>query len=269
MGAESVVALKVLCFVLDSNKPLWKGELTDCGLVLGTNSLDDLGFKITQHDGITVESDNIDKEEETVLPEESPTGVNVDVAGAHSTHPSKTEVEEVSREQKDHSEIEHQVTLSKSLRLGSQQTQLAKVHVSDGLLSQVFQVGRVCPSSELEGQQCDLLEGLWEDDKEFNVSVTNWGMRPVTISKDTVIGKLEVVELVAVGNSVWEKQSPLVAVVSDSSIPSQQKRQLEEQLCIGECNVEDRATLQKVILLNHDIFALSNEELGETNLVEH
>jgi len=146
---------------------------------------------------------------------------------------------------------------------------MAKVHVSDGLPSQVFQVGRVCPSSELEGQQCDLLEGLWEGDKEFNVVVTNWGMRPVTISKDTVIGKLEAVELVAVGDSVWEEQSPLVAVVSDSSIPSQQKRQLEEQLCIGECNVEDRATLQKVILLNHDIFALSNEELGETNLVEH
>jgi len=40
------VTKEVLFFVLDSNKPLWKGELTDCGLVLGTNSLEDLGFKI-------------------------------------------------------------------------------------------------------------------------------------------------------------------------------------------------------------------------------
>ena len=52
LGEEPVVALnvqveatevekEVLCFVLDSNKPLWKGELTDCGIVLGTNGLRD------------------------------------------------------------------------------------------------------------------------------------------------------------------------------------------------------------------------------------
>ena len=56
LGAESVVALniqieatgvtkEVLCFILDSSKPLWKGELEDCGVVLGTNSLQGLGVK--------------------------------------------------------------------------------------------------------------------------------------------------------------------------------------------------------------------------------
>ena len=78
-GAESVVTLniqieatrvtkEVLCFILDSNKSLWKAELTDCGVVLGTNSLEGLGFKITHSDGSIVESNTTDKKGETVLP---------------------------------------------------------------------------------------------------------------------------------------------------------------------------------------------------------
>ena len=34
-------------------------------------------------------------------------------------------------------------------------------------------------------------------------------------------------------------------------------------------STEDRATLQKVILSHLNTFALSDEELGETSLVEH
>ena len=59
LGAEAVVALnveveatkvtkEVLCFVLDSSKPLWK-------VVLGTNSLRDLGFENTQPNGTAVD----------------------------------------------------------------------------------------------------------------------------------------------------------------------------------------------------------------------
>ena len=55
LGAESVAALniqveatgvtkEVLCFVLYSNKPLWKGELTDCEVVLDINCLVNLGL---------------------------------------------------------------------------------------------------------------------------------------------------------------------------------------------------------------------------------
>ena len=51
-------------------------------------------------------------------------------------------------------------------------------------------------------------------------------------------------------------------------MPGQKRGQLKEQLYIGECSAEDRA-LQKMILSHHNIFALSDEELGETSLVEH
>jgi len=69
---------------------------------------------------------------------------------------------------------------------------------------------------------------------------------------------------------LWtESSGPLVAAVSSDNA-SQRRDQLEEQLCIGEqCSVEDRAGLTGVILANHNCFALSDHELGETGLVEH
>ena len=41
----------VPCYVLKSCKPLWNGELYDCGLVLMTNALEPLGFQITHPSG--------------------------------------------------------------------------------------------------------------------------------------------------------------------------------------------------------------------------
>ena len=38
------ITLQVPCYVLNSNKPLWNGELWNCGLVLGTNCLEKFGF---------------------------------------------------------------------------------------------------------------------------------------------------------------------------------------------------------------------------------
>ena len=78
---------------------------------------------------------------------------------------------------------------------------MAKVRVSSELTLQVFQIGRVSPSKELECQQCNLLEGLWEGTHEFEVRVTNWGLEPM-FSKDSVIGQLE----------AWKEQlSPMIA----------------------------------------------------------
>ena len=64
------------------------------------------------------------------------------------TPPGETAVQPVSVKE---SEVEHQISLCKNLRLGPRQTQIAKVQV-DGELSQVFHIGRVCPSKEREGQ---------------------------------------------------------------------------------------------------------------------
>ena len=87
-----------------------------------------------------------------------------------------------SQEETSEPEVVYQVSLSKNLRLGPRQTQMAKVHIRSELWPQVLQVGRVSPSKELENQHCDLLEGLWEGAQEFEVPVTNWGLEPTMFS---------------------------------------------------------------------------------------
>ena len=45
---------EVSFLVLDSSRPLWQGELQDCSVLLGTNSLVDLGIEVTHTDGSTI-----------------------------------------------------------------------------------------------------------------------------------------------------------------------------------------------------------------------
>ena len=224
------------------------------------NSLQYLGFEITQPNGTAVDP-HVTGEGEKTVTTDSPVETN-----STDTPPSETEVQPMPVKE---SEVEHQISLCKNLRLSPRQTQIVKVHVNGELL-QVFHIGRVCPSKELESQQCDLTEGLWEGAHEFEVPVTNWGLRPIMFTKDTVVGKLEAVELVTAGDSVWKEQSSLmVATISGENVTCQRKGQLAEQLCIGGHSTDDKAAVQEAVLSHHNVFALSDGELGETNLVEH
>ena len=38
---------QVPCYVLESSKPNWYGELKNCAMVSGTNALEDLGFVLS------------------------------------------------------------------------------------------------------------------------------------------------------------------------------------------------------------------------------
>ena len=48
----------VPCYILDSYKPIWQGELKDCGMIIGTNALEELGFSIVDSDGKVLKSSN-------------------------------------------------------------------------------------------------------------------------------------------------------------------------------------------------------------------
>ena len=67
LGAMAMVALDIVveetkesrqvpCYVLESSKPIWSGELEDCAVVLGTNTLEGLGFNIVPQNGTVVKS---------------------------------------------------------------------------------------------------------------------------------------------------------------------------------------------------------------------
>ena len=51
------------CYVLSSSKPIWKGELKDCGLILGTNALVSLGFMVYHANGATIQPERIENRE--------------------------------------------------------------------------------------------------------------------------------------------------------------------------------------------------------------
>lgn len=208
LGADSMVVLniqveatrvlkEVLCFALDSNKPLWKGELalqTVDSYILGTNSLESLGFKITQQDGTTVGSETTSRRKETMLTESS-AATDLPVSTVQPSHLSMAEVESTLQEQANKPEAVHPVLLSRNLRIGPLQTRMVRVHVGDALPLGSFRLGRVHSSRQLESQQCDHLEGLWEGTQQFEVPVTNWGLSSVMLPRDTGIGELEPVEL--------------------------------------------------------------------------
>ena len=45
---------EISCFVLDSSKPLWQGELQDCVVLLGTNALIKFGIEVIHSDGTVI-----------------------------------------------------------------------------------------------------------------------------------------------------------------------------------------------------------------------
>ena len=96
-------------------------------------------------------------------------------------------------------------------------------------------------------------------------------MEPITIPKGIVIGALEAVELVTAEDPIWkEPVDPIVPAGSDGSEQEQQKQTLAEEVSIGkQCSAKDRSALLDMILANHCTSALSDEGLGETDLVEH
>ena len=52
---DSGMTQQVPCYVLDSSKPIWQGEVNNCSLVLGTNALLSLGFMVSHCDSTVIE----------------------------------------------------------------------------------------------------------------------------------------------------------------------------------------------------------------------
>ena len=138
LGAIALVSLDILveetglvkeipCYVLSSEKPIWRGELYNCGVILGTNALVVLGFKVFHSNGTEVPAQ--------CEPEESQPSVSV------------TSV--------------LQVTVEKNVCLGPGQTRTVHVRVNDN--RGVISLGVVTPSEAILAElQCDFVEQLWQ-----------------------------------------------------------------------------------------------------------
>lgn len=191
LGAEGMVALQVTvegtgvcqrvpCYILDSSKPLWKRELKDCGLVIGTNTLAELGISMVDAKGCVGMAI-----EETVYQYQE----NVEGSKKASESANQGGETPVADDPVDSTSVIG-VILKHDLHLGSQQTRVAKVQISHTYCDKHSAALVVITPNELilANQQCDFVEGYWMGESTFHILVTNWETESTTLTKDSMIG---------------------------------------------------------------------------------
>jgi len=258
-------AQKVPCYILDSAKPIWRGELKDCRIVLGMNALAELGFSIMDAKGCIVTSDgssNPPQETQVNKSQDRSSASQETVRDAQGIVPDATDI--------------LSVKLMHDLHLGSQQIRVATVQLRNGYpdnLSITGQIGVITPNeSALTKLQCDFVEGYWTAESTFHIPVTNWRREATVLTKDSEIGHVELVTLVEQEDPIWEEDQPATTVsrVCSVKVTSDHGKRLEAQLDIGkDCSPEERATLVQLMKKKQGVFALTDKELGQTDLVEH
>ena len=86
-----------------------------------------------------------------------------------------------------------------------------------------------------------------------------------------MIGHVEVADLVDQGDEIWkDNQTVTVARVNSDGLSSDRRKELVNRLEIGKgCLPAQRKALIQLVARKHGVFALSEKELGETDLIEH
>lgn len=233
LGAVAVVALditiektkemrQVPCYVLESTKPIWGGELKNCAVILGTNALESLGFRIVHQDGTTVKpfGQEDDPEEE----DKSMAGMSAKSEGQVDDPEDKSTPGVLA------------ISVRHTVRIGPQQTLIADVIVEQEPLSEEqSQMGIVVPKEdELASRECDFAEGLWVGQQNFQVPVTNWGSQPLVLEQGSVIGHIEEAAVIDKNDVIWEESSnPTVRKVTVEDARSCQG-EFSAQLTIGD-----------------------------------
>ena len=90
------------------------------------------------------------------------------------------------------------------------------------------------------------------------------------LDKGTRIGEVEEVTLVKQEDPVWNDFAgpAAVLILKDEELKSRQEK-LREQLTVGELSEGEKQILLKLLSAQHQVFALTDSKLGQTDLVEH
>ena len=133
--------LETPCYVLDSSKPLWQGELKNCAVLLGTNALTEFGFGLFHSNGVPI-------------------------------HP-------IGKDQSREESSTLHVVLKKSVHLKPRCTKWvqATVDTDSSTPASLNWYGVVTPNEKvLAVDKCDFQEELWNGGKEIVVPLTNWAI---------------------------------------------------------------------------------------------
>ena len=128
---------RVPCYILDSSRPLWRGELEDCGLVIGTNALANLGFQIVDSQGCVLMAEVGIGSPQMVAKDSKEVSASKDRNGnpqeTNSIVAQPTEDENRNLQEADEDVVQPaevvEVMLKHDLHLSSQQTRVATVQL--------------------------------------------------------------------------------------------------------------------------------------------
>ena len=283
LGAISVVRLQVMvdetgvtkevpCFVLASEKPIWSGELHNCGVILGTNALVDLGFQVIHSNGTVVHPEgykvSIDPTQSSGI--SSPAEAEKDrITHLVPTTPMCEEHKENKSEQTSHPVL--MVSLAHAVSIGPQQTSVADVRIQAPLGNLQSSTGIVVPKEDsLASMNCDLVEGIWMGQTDFKVPVTNWGSLPLMLQQGDTIAHVEGATIVTGDDDVWQSVSDAtIRAIKSEDLKSRQEELCSQLIFGNKCTKEERESLRQLLCDNQQVFALTDYELGEVDLVEH
>ena len=254
LGAKKVVlisltleatgkSLQIPCYVVDSTRPLWQGAVKNCGLVLGTNAIVGFGIQLVHENGMTIQ----------------PVSGNAESV--------ERAAEKVTR-----------VVLSGVTQIGPRETKCVKAKVvqtsgTDDTQPAADLTGVISPNETiLADLSCDFVEQLWNGESNLIIELNNWGTAPQTLANGQEIGLIESVMRVENKDPIWtddEEEDASVRVCHVEGL-EERKEELKKRLQITTfCSEEERKQLESLLLEHNGVFALEDQELGETDLVTH
>ena len=105
---------------------------------------------------------------------------------------------------------------------------------------------------------------------DFTIPVKNWGSLPATLQKEDTVAHVEEATIVSQNDDVWESGSDSTIRTIKGEDLKIRREQLCSQLTFGnKCAKGERECLQQLLCDQHQVFALTDYELGEVDLVEH
>ena len=123
-------------------------------------------------------------------------------------------------------------------------------------------------------EQCDFADEICNGQEFSKVPLMNWGTQPQVFRKGTVIGHLEQASIATYDDPIWKDYWEELPYSDEGIVRICQSKnrleQLQQQIKISDrCSETERQQLLECLLGKSEVFALSDEELGETDVVEH
>ena len=127
----------------------------------------------------------------------------------------------------------------------------------------------VTPSKTVANVLCNFQEILWASSTRFWITLNNWGNESVTSTKGKQVGSVEPAVVVLENDPVWAESS-MAVLLCQTRGETERNKQLKDQLQIGvQLTSQERDQMEQMLMTRSDVFALSDEELGEIDLVLH